>query len=98
MTTQQIAFTNDKYLTKINHNDTDYIIEYDEFGNKINSKVGTQSLASYTYNANNGALTGSTYGTGETVVSYVYDHFGNVAQEQVNGTTAFERILDIAVK
>ncbi len=84
---------NDKYLTKINHNDTDYILEYDEFGNKTNSKVGTQSLANYTYSANNGALTSSTYGTGQTV-SYVYDHFGNVAQQKYNGTTAFERFAD----
>lgn len=50
--------------------------------NKTNSKVGTQSLASYTYSANNGALTRMTYGTGQTV-SYVYDHFGNVTRKSM---------------
>lgn len=82
-----------KFLEKITHEDTEYNLEYDEFGNKTNSKVGTQSLASYTYNANNGAMTSSTYGTGQTV-SYTYDEYGNVARQKYNGTTAFEWFSD----
>ncbi len=79
---------NSKQLKKVSHNGTDYNIEYDQYGNKTNSKVGTQSLASYTYNLNNGALISSTYGTGQTV-SYTYDAFGNVASRKYNGKTAF---------
>ena len=77
-----------KQLKKISRNATDYNIEYDQYGNKTDSKVGTQSLASYSYNSGNGALTGSTYGT-EQSVSYTYDAFGNVATRKYNGQTAF---------
>ncbi len=62
-------------------------------GNKTNSKVGTQSLASYTYNSNNGALTALTYGTGQKI-SYTYDAFGNVSSRKYNGTTAFTWTAD----
>ena len=55
---------------------------------KTNSKVGTQSLASYSYNSNNGALIGTTYGTGQTV-NYTYDQYGNESTRKYNGTTAF---------
>ena len=77
-----------KQLEKISRNSTDYNIEYDEYGNKTDSKVGTQSLANYTYNSGNGALTGSSYGTGQSV-SYAYDQFGNISSRKYNGTTAF---------
>ena len=77
-----------KYLSRINHNNTDYNIEYDEFGNKIDSKVDNQSLADYSYNSNNGALIGSEYGTGQSI-SYSYGPYGNVSSQKYNGTTAF---------
>lgn len=77
-----------KFLKKITHNATNYNLTYDQYGNKTNSKVGTQSLASYTYNSNNGAMTGLTYGNGQTI-SYTYDHFGNETSRKYNGTTAF---------
>lgn len=82
-----------KYLETISHNGTNYNLEYDKFGNKTDSKVGTQSLASYTYNSNNGSLTNSTYGNGQTV-SYVYDEYGNVKTRKYNGTTAFSWYTD----
>ena len=82
-----------KLLEKISRDGTDYSIQYDEFGNKIDSKVGSQSLASYSYNANNGALVSSTYGTGQNV-SYAYDEFGNVKTRKYNGKTAFNWYSD----
>ena len=82
-----------KQLEKISRNSTDYNIEYDEYGNKTDSKVGTQSLANYTYNSGNGALTGSTYGTGQSV-GYTYDAFGNTSSTRYNGQKAFEWTAD----
>ena len=82
-----------KLLEKISRDGTDYSIQYDEFGNKIDSKVGSQSLASYSYGANNGPILSSTYGTGQNV-SYAYDEFGNVETRKYNGKTAFNWYSD----
>lgn len=82
-----------KLLEKISRDGTDYSIKYDEFGNKIDSKVGSQSLASYSYGANNGPLLSLTYGTGQNV-SYAYDEFGNVETRKYNGKTAFNWYSD----
>ena len=82
-----------KLLEKISRDGTDYSIQYDEFGNKIDSKVGSQSLASYSYGANNGPILSSTYGTGQNV-SYAYDEFGNVKTRKYNGKTAFNWYSD----
>ena len=82
-----------KLLEKISRDGTDYSIKYDEFGNKIDSKVGSQSLASYSYGANNGPLLSLTYGTGQNV-SYAYDEFGNVKTRKYNGKTAFNWYSD----
>ena len=82
-----------KLLEKISRDGTDYSIQYDEFGNKIDSKVGSQSLASYSYGSNNGPLLSLTYGTGQNV-SYVYDEFGNVKTRKYNGKTAFNWYSD----
>ena len=82
-----------KLLEKISRDGTDYSIQYDEFGNKIDSKVGSQSLASYSYGANNGPILSSTYGTGQNV-SYAYDEFGNVETRKYNGKPAFNWYSD----
>ena len=82
-----------KLLEKISRDGTDYSIQYDEFGNKIDSKVGSQSLASYSYGAKNGPILSSTYGTGQNV-SYAYDEFGNVKTRKYNGKTAFNWYSD----
>ena len=82
-----------KLLEKISRDGTDYSIKYDEFGNKIDSKVGSQSLASYSYGANNGPILSSTYGTGQNV-SYAYDEFGNVKTRKYNEKTAFNWYSD----
>lgn len=82
-----------KQLKKISRNSTDYNIEYDQYGNKTDSKVGTQSLANYTYNSGNGALISSTYGTGKSI-NYTYDAFGNTSSIKYNGQKAFEWTAD----
>lgn len=79
---------NKKYLSKINHNNTDYNLVYDAFGNKIDSKVGNQSLSEYSYYANNGPMMSSEYGTGQTI-SYSYGAYENISEQKYNGNTAF---------
>lgn len=82
-----------KYLKSIDHNGTSYNIEYDQYGNETDSRVGSQSLAKYTYNANNGACDTLTYGTGQKI-SYGYDVFGNTKSIKYNGNTAFNFYTD----
>ncbi len=82
-----------KYLKSISHNGTSYNIEYNQYGNKIDSKVGTQSLTKHTYNPTNGALNTITYGTGQKT-SYGYDVFGNIKFLKYNGNTAFNFYTD----
>ena len=75
-----------------------YGFEYDKFGNRtkvtlkgevvnkssgaVESTSGTSTLATYTYQANNGPLTSMTYGpsTG-TKVTYTYDALERVARD-----------------
>ena len=56
-----------------------YSFAYDGFGNSTAIKVGTgdsaRTLATYTYGAGNGLLTGQTYGNGDAV-SFTYDILG----------------------
>ena len=80
-------------LTQINHNGTSYGIEYDEFNNKTNTLVGSQSLARYDYDSNNGILQSITYGNGNTV-SYSYGDYGNISEQKYNGKTAFKWYSD----
>ena len=82
-----------KNLIRIGHNGTNYGISYDAFGNKTKTMVGSQTLATYTYGANNGLLQKQTYGTGQSV-GFTYDAFGNIATQSYNGTTAFKWFSD----
>ena len=52
-----------------------YSFTYDSFGNMLTLKVGNRTLATYTYNGQNGLLSQQTYGNGDTV-SYTYDNLG----------------------
>ena len=54
-----------------------YSFAYDGFGNMTSAKVGSRTLSTYTYGANNGPLTKQTYGNGDTV-AYTYDDLGRV--------------------
>ena len=52
-----------------------YSFTYDSFGNMLTLKVGNRTLATYTYNGQNGLLSRQTYGNG-TTVDYTYDILG----------------------
>ena len=80
-------------LVKVSHAGTNYGITYDVFNNKTATTVGSQTMASYTYGANNGFLQQQTYGTGQ-YVGFTYDAFGNVATQSYNGITAFKWFAD----
>ena len=82
-------------LTSITHNtdsssanDVTYNLTYDVFGNRTGTKVGTVSLATYTYAANDGNLTGLTYGNGD-YEEYTYDTLGRMAAKSYNGVEAY---------
>ena len=71
-------YSNDR-LESITHNGTIYSFIYDLWGNQKSVKVGTQTLASYTYGAGRSReRVGSvTFGNGQTV-TYRYDDHDNV--------------------
>ena len=60
---------------------TTYTFAYDGFGNPEETKVGNRTLASYSYNSNNGKLNTLTYGNGLNV-HYVYDQLNRVSEVQ----------------
>ena len=82
-----------KLLTKINHSNTDYIIDYDKFYNTTENKVGSQVLTAFDYGTNNNILQKVTYGNGQTV-NYNYDKYGNVKELFYNGKLAFSFLSD----
>ena len=58
-----------------------YSFTYDSFGNMLTLKVGTKTLATYTYGTGNGLLATQKYGNGATI-SFDYND-----QNQVEKTT-----------
>ena len=82
-----------KLLTKINHSNTDYIIDYDKFYNTTENKVGSQVLTAFDYGTNNNILQKVTYGNGQTI-NYNYDKYGNVKELFYNGKLAFSFLSD----
>ena len=80
-------------LTSILHAGTTYSFLYDIFGNKTSTRVGSRTLATYTYGANNGNLMRLTYGNGNRV-DYTYDRFGNFATVAFNGTVVMKNFAD----
>lgn len=64
-------------LRSASSGDQTYSFEYDVFGNMTKLKVGTQTLATYQYGANNGLLLKQTYGNG-VYVTFTYDNLGRV--------------------
>ena len=52
-----------------------YSFNYDAFGNMTELKVGSRTLATYTYGTGNGLLQKQTYGNGDSV-SFDYDDLG----------------------
>ena len=64
-----------------------YNMGYDGFGKLTAVKVGTRSLAGYTYAANDGLLTQMTYGNGNTV-AYDYDDLERVKNIYYNNSSS----------
>ena len=71
----------DDLLTKLTTGSTTYNFAYGNFAQISSIKVGTQTLASYTYTADqNHYLSALDYGNGDKV-QYTYDNYGRVVTE-----------------
>ena len=70
--TVEYTYNDENDLQSIATSSTEYAFSYDEFGNRIWVKVGTQTLADYVYAENDGKLTKIIYGNG-FVTEYVYN-------------------------
>ena len=84
------SYTN-RRLTGLSHSGNgtvNYSLLYDEFGNRTNVKVGTQSLSVSTYAPYNGVLTQTTYGNG-TYTEPVYDSLLRQTGLKINGTQKY---------
>ena len=77
-----------RYLSEIKHNGFSYTMGYDQFGNRVNTKVGNRLLTLNEFANGNGKLAKSTYGNG-AYVSYGYDALGRVVSRSYNGAEAF---------
>jgi len=86
-------------LQSITRNNTTYTLNYDTFGRVTSTKVGKQTLASYTYGAANGDLLSTTYGNGAQV-NYTYDALQRLITRTVGGNalTTNYRYLGAAQK
>ena len=77
------AFDDANRLSSITTDSTVYTFTYDSFGNSTSISAGDYTLASYTYNPNNGKLSTLTYGNG-LVVRYSYDVLDRVEKIEYN--------------
>lgn len=78
--TANYVYSNDM-LTAIETGSTTYSFSYGDFAQRSNIKIGSRTLASYTYtNDQNRYLDRLTYGNGDTV-DYEYDNDGRVTLE-----------------
>ena len=84
-----------KHLTGIQSKNTSYSFSYDAFGNRTQTKVGTQTLSTSTFGPKNGVLQKVTYGTGQ-YVGYTYDDFNAINSQSYNGVTAFKWLRNSA--
>ncbi|MDR1630581.1 MAG: DNRLRE domain-containing protein [Oscillospiraceae bacterium] len=77
----------DNALSTIERNGTTYSYEYDHFMRVTATKVGSQTLASNTYNANS-TLQSSTFGNGQTYEPE-YDSLDRITKEKYNGAETY---------
>ena len=66
------AYNSQNLLSTISTESTTYAFTYDVFGNATSVNAGSNELAEYTYNQNNGKLNKITYGNGLSA-EYVYN-------------------------
>lgn len=83
-------------LISLSHNtsssssdNVNYSFQYNTFGTQTGIKVGSQSLVSYTYAANNGDLTKTAYGNGQ-YEEPEYDALGRISALSYNGVKTYE--------
>ncbi len=81
------AYNTNGYLSSISQDGVSYNFTYDTYGRRTATKVGSQNLATYSYNSKN-LLGSTTYGNG-TVHSLTYDDSDRVIGEAYDGTTAY---------
>ena len=86
--TVNYTYNSDNYLTKIATGSTSYSFTYDQFGNVETTKAGPKTLATNTYNSNNGNLKNTVYGNGFKL-GYTYDIRDRVTAALHNGTAKF---------
>jgi len=84
----EYTYNSKNQLAKIITDSTTYNLSYDSFGNLSTVKAGTNTLASYEYNDNNGKLTKTTYGNNFTVTN-VYDNLDRLSQIMYNNAVAY---------
>ena len=70
----------DDMLTKIQTGSTTYNFVYGKFALRSDAKVGSRTLASYTYTSRNNYLDTLAYGNGDSV-KYTYDQQGRVTKQ-----------------
>ena len=75
----EYGYTNDM-LTSIKTGSTTYSFTYGAFALRSNIKIGSRTLASYTYTSRNNFLASLDYGNGDSV-DYTYDQQGRVTKE-----------------
>ena len=73
------GYTND-LLTSITTGSTTYSFNYGAFALRSNIKIGSRTLASYTYTSRNNFLASLDYGNGDSV-DYTYDNQGRVTKQ-----------------
>ena len=81
------AYDTNGRLSSVSQSGVSYGFSYDVYGRRTATRVGTQTLASYSYNSR-GLLGSTTYGNG-TVHSLSYDESDRLISEAYNGTTAY---------
>ncbi len=79
----EYSYNSRNFLESITTESTTYTFTYDSFGNSTSTSVGSQELASYTYNPKNGKINQIDYGNGFTV-RYVYDKLDNLSEVWYN--------------
>ena len=80
-------------LMNITQNGFNYSFQYDSFGNRTSTKIGSQLFFSNTYGPFNGLLQSSTYGNGKTV-GYTYDQYDRLTEKSFDGVPAFRYQYD----
>ena len=83
----------DDLLTKITTGSTVYNFAYGNFGQTSSIKVGSQTLASYSYTDKTNYLQALAYGNGDRV-EYTYDQQGRVTMETYEDGATVQYLYD----